>query len=332
MQNAELRMQNYRAALRQFIIVGEADTSIVHCTLYIVHCAFLILNSQFCINISLGKMNMIINVILTEAVIALTLGAVTELQLGMLPIRSDAYGTFVIVKVCLLIPPDLCAFPSEIDDIRAGALRQKAHKITAAEDDKIDHGNDRKKICREGRCKDPGDKQDSINNGEIFDLERNNEKQKHLHIRVERRKREEHTQIYILRRKIEIYAEKEVDHKAVNHRQQNAGEEIDGKLRCPPLAFQRCADQIIKIDRDKGQKTAARRVHGVGDKPPDLPMQDRGGIEREIAHQHGIDRTDQPEYHIADADVFHQIRNAEIRMLTAKTVDKRNAISHRKFS
>ena len=60
-------------------------------------------------------------------------------------------------------------------------------------------------------------------------------------------------------------------------------------------------------------------------------MQDRGGGERQVAHQNGIDKTQQPEHDVPADDVLHQVRDAEVRVLIAEAIDIVHGLFHIRF-
>ena len=59
-----------------------------------------------------------------EAVIALTLGAVAELKLRMVNVRSAADRALMRIELVFLLASDTCRFLAEVDGIFARAARQ----------------------------------------------------------------------------------------------------------------------------------------------------------------------------------------------------------------
>ena len=53
------------------------------------------------------------------------------------------------------------------------------------------------------------------------------------------------------------------------------------------------------------------------------------GREHQIAHQHRVDGPQNPEGHVADGDIQHQILYAEIGVLVAKTLHIVHWVFHR---
>ena len=63
-------------------------------------------------------MNMAVDMLLAEAVVAGAFGAVTKLQIGILRIRFPADGALVAIEVGGLLPADLSARFAEVYGIR----------------------------------------------------------------------------------------------------------------------------------------------------------------------------------------------------------------------
>jgi len=84
--------------------------------------------------------------VLTEAVITLAAGAVTEFKIRKFLVRSSADGALVFIKLGLLLTADTLGFFAEIDGVGAGSSGHGAKKITAAEDEEVDNCNNRQKI------------------------------------------------------------------------------------------------------------------------------------------------------------------------------------------
>ena len=61
----------------------------------------------------LRKMDVIVDMVLTEAVVALAAGAVTKLQLGEIRVRPAADRALMIIQLLLLLAADPLGFPAE---------------------------------------------------------------------------------------------------------------------------------------------------------------------------------------------------------------------------
>lgn len=247
----------------------------------------------------------------------------------MLLIGAAADGAFMIIEVCLLLFADAGRLPAEVDSVGAGTARHGALEIVKAEDKEVNYGHHRQKVCREGCGKDAYNKERRIHIGQILYLYGDKIEKKHLHIREEGGKGKEKGEIDILGAEIEAEAGYEVHDKAIEHCKYDAGEKIDIEAGSAPIAFKSGADHIIEIKGDESKYPGAGRIEHEGDKAPDLPAQDKGGVEGEIAHEHGVHRTKDPEHHVGNGDIFHQIGNTEVGMLPAESV---NGISHRSIT
>lgn len=73
---------------------------------------------------SLREVDMVVYMVAAEAVIALALGAVTELKLRMVDIRPTADGTFMRIELVLLLAPDARGLLPEVDGVFARTARQ----------------------------------------------------------------------------------------------------------------------------------------------------------------------------------------------------------------
>ena len=84
----------------------------------------------------LGEMNMVVDMLLTEAVIALAARAVAELQVGVILVGLAADRALVAVELSFLFLFDAGAFLAEIDGCLAGALAA-AEKFSAAKQQEV---------------------------------------------------------------------------------------------------------------------------------------------------------------------------------------------------
>ena len=57
----------------------------------------------------------------------------------------------------------------------------------------------------------------------------------------------------------------------------------------------------------------------------------QGGIKTEIGRQRGIGGSENPEHHVGDRKIAHQMRDAEAGMLVAEAVDQAHGIFHRRI-
>lgn len=266
--------------------------------------------------------------VLAEAMIARATGAVTKFKLGKLGVGSAADGAFVRVEIGLLLAADARGFAAEVDGVLAWALGQGGNYIPAAENEEVDHRDDGQEVGREARRKDAENEKRGVDIGEIFNLDGNDVKKQHLHVREKHREREEHGKVNILGGEVEGHAGGKVNDKAVNHREDKAGEKVNIELRRAPIALKRGADHIIKIKRDEGEQPRGGRVEREGDKPPHLTAQNERGVEREIAHQNGVHRAQHPKDDVGNGDIFHQIRDAEVGVAAAKALYPITGSSH----
>ena len=82
-------------------------------------------DGEWALNISsvivFGKMYVVVYMLLTEAAVTLAAGAVTKLQLRVVPVGSAADAALVVIELCLLLTLYPRRFPAEVNGVRAGA-------------------------------------------------------------------------------------------------------------------------------------------------------------------------------------------------------------------
>ena len=81
-------------------------------------------------------MNMVVDMIDAEAVIAGTAGAVTEFQIGIVCVRPSAYGAFMMIELLPFLLPDSLRFPAEVDGLFARLLWEISQKRAREENRK----------------------------------------------------------------------------------------------------------------------------------------------------------------------------------------------------
>ena len=250
--------------------------------------------------ILLGKMDVAVYMLAAEAVVPHAAGAVPELKLGIVDIRPAADGALVRIKLSRLLLSDTPGLAPEIHRARARSRPAGEHRgnIPPAENEEVQHRDNGQEINREGACDNRKHKERRVNQREILHLHRDDEHEQHLHIREQRRKREEHRQVDILGVEHNVDAEHKVDDKAVQYGQNNAGEKVAVELRRAPILLKRAADPIIKIEGDKGDEACIRRVENKGHDTPYLPVQDKIGVKRKVRQQNRVHRAEKPERHV----------------------------------
>ena len=102
-------------------------------------------------------MNVIVDMIFAEAVVALTAGTVAEFQIWIVCIGSTADCTLFRIRLIAGLPVDAIPLPSEIGGgfalcsaVQAGVVCN----IVPTEQDKVQSGNDRQQIERKMKLKD----------------------------------------------------------------------------------------------------------------------------------------------------------------------------------
>ena len=274
-----------------------------------------------------GKMYVIVDVILAEAVISRAARAIAELQIGILRIRPAAHRALVVVKLIPLLAADAGGFSSEIDGLRACPFRDAAQQLAPAEQQEAKKRHDRQRVEREGIRKDLIDKEGRVDIGQILHPHRDDHHKQHLRVREIDRKGEEHRKIDIRRRQRDRITQ-HMQCEAVQDRDDHVDQDVERKPAASPVLLQRAADPVVKVDRNKAQPGRSCRNEHKADKPPDLPVQDRRRIEGQIRVQHAVDKSDHPGDAACDRKIARKSRDAEIRMPIAEFVDDTHGVFH----
>ena len=155
-------------------------------------------------------MNVIVDMIDAEAMIADTAGAVTEFQIGIVRICPPAYSTLVVIELVPLLLLDLLRFFAEIDRLMTRLPGEISQQCTGEENREVEHFNDRPEIHREGIGDHCEQKIKSINKCEVLHLDGDEEKQQNSLIREKCRIGKEHGEVEILRINADANAADEV--------------------------------------------------------------------------------------------------------------------------
>ena len=151
------------------------------------------------------------------------------------------------------------------------ALRpQLRYEIRAEEYEVVEHCDKRQQIERERCCYHFKDEERSVDICKPLDFDRNNEHEKDLGIRIKRSKGEEHRKIDVVRSDACRLLGDKIDHHAVDDGEQNTGEDEYIKSRRAPLAFERAAYPVIKIEKQQRPHARILRNEHKRDKAPYL--------------------------------------------------------------
>ena len=267
--------------------------------------------------------------------VACALAAIAELKLGIRHIGAAAYGTFMTKALRLLLILLLTLLIAHgVVEVRGllalVALKlEKARKLRPEEDDEVEKRHDRQNGIIADTCGNVAENVEEeveyIEIGEPLHANRNDEHEEYLCIRIEQGKGHEHGKVDIIRT-VDRNAVPcdEADDACADDGKQHAAEVIGGELGRTPLPLKRRADPVVEVAGDKKiEGTCALGDQNEGDKTPDLPMEEsikcKGEEIQEIA---GGKTGQQPEHHVADDHIKHQVRNAEIRVQDTEAVDR----------
>ena len=123
-------------------------------------------------------MDVVVDVVLAEAVISGAAGAVAEFQFGEIRIRAAADRTFMGIQLVALLAADLRGGAAEVHCLRRGPARESVQQLAAAEHEEVQHRHDRQKVHRKTGRDHAHDKESGVHQGEPFHLDRDDEEQR----------------------------------------------------------------------------------------------------------------------------------------------------------
>ena len=267
--------------------------------------------------------------ILAETMITRTAGAIAKLKFRILCVGSAADSALVRVEPAALLLTDPVGFLSEVDGAFALLFGKAAENGCTEEKEEIQCGYDREKIDRKRIGNYSKQKIGRVDECDILYFDWKEEKQQHLHVRVQGGKREEHGQVKILRVDPDTGPTEKIDEKPIQNGDDPPDEKVNIKMRGTPILLQSVSDPVIKVKDEKGKNTGRGRVEHKSHKTPDLPAEDQCCIKTQIGKKRGVGDTDKPESYICDRKIPHQIRNPKMRMFIAKTVNEPHGVFHK---
>ena len=287
-------------------------------------------------------MLVVVDVIHTVAVIAVTLGAIAELHIRVLRICFAADGALMnisfffvscfggLLKIhrllgMLVLKPAL-------------PIAKGLHKIRPEEDEEIENGHKRQEGADPIPGQQTGDnvqsKEGGVDPGQPLDLYRKNIKQQYLHIWVKNGEGKEQGEVDIVHGGVSRnQAVDDIKHYAAQVEHVEAG--------CTPFPLQEAADPVIEVGGEdykenagtlKKEKIAALGKKYKGDEPPDLPMKNivPGKIQKSRDPRSQAEGVQKIDHHISNGNIQHQVRYAKTGMIPAKLIDPLFNRSHNK--
>ena len=171
-------------------------------------------------------------------------------------------------------------------------------------------------------------KENAVNNGQPFHLNGNDEEQQHLRVGEQQGKGQEHGQVHIFRADNgKIGAGDQGGEHRADDGQQYAAEVVQIKLRRAPLALQRRADPVVKIQRNQQHKGAGGVRHkDEGDDAPNFAVQQSVKMKGEKIQCIGIgiagEHHEKIDEHITDDNIAHQIGHTKARMAGTEAIHR----------
>ena len=284
---------------------------------------------------SLRKMDVIINVVLAEAVVSRALGAVAELQIGEVRVRPPAHAA--LVPVALLGGLFLLLLDSgfELDGLVGAAVAvhltpapQSLGHVAPEEYQEVQKGDDRQQRADEIQPQQGGDdvhgEQGRIGQSQPLDLEGDEKEQQYLSVRIEGGKGQEHGHADVIGAVNGGGggAEGIVADDAGEDGQHHAGEVIEIELRRAPLPLQEISNKIGEIQReDEGERIEGIRHENKAHQTPQLQVQHFTPVEAKEGEEGVVGQPQQQKDNdVARHDVAHQVRDAEIGMAERKAI------------
>ena len=287
------------------------------------------------------EMDMAVDMVDAEAMIARTLGAKAKFQFRIVGIRSAADLAFARVRLFrLLLVVFLrrfleiyCVFlllnsrgteivkqpaPAENQIVKYGDDRHKAQKSHSVDK----HENDGKREKRR------------VDNAEPLHLNGDDEKQQYRHVRINRGEGKEHGKVNIGCGDICVKPCGKPDDRSVKDVKKHTREVIDGKLTRSPIALKRASDEVIEIKgyEEKQPSHAGVGNENKGDQAPNLTLGKYSlctKAQKAFQKPCCIHHTKQPDNSVGYDDIEHQVLDAEFRMSQTKAVYAPHQASHK---
>lgn len=284
---------------------------------------------------SLSKVDVIVDVVFAEAVIALAAGAVTELEIRVIGVGAAAYGALAGVTLVLGLGVSLLGGFFEIDHIWGALVFIAAEAVgdnISAENEVVEYGNNRYKGDEYLACHNGGNEAESKKSGvkisQPLYFDGDDKEEKHAVFGEEGGEYEEHGEVDVGRTHAEVTnVAYKTGYHAVDNCAQYAAKIVKRKLWCAPVPLKGIANEIVEI---KGNRQG-EQIGGFGDKDegyqsPYLSSYDKLGIEQKIGNKisRSVHHGEQKYYYLSYYDEEHQVSDAESGVAIAKTVYSRS--------
>ena len=146
-----------------------------------------------------SEVDVVVYMVLAEAVNALASRAVAEFQIGIIRVRAAAYGAFTRIAFSLLLIVNLPRGALEIYrtlPLRAGTGRGRTEERVSAKEEVVEYCDERQEahhaLTAAQALENGVDEVERVNYGQPFYLYRDEVEEQHTVVREERGKSEEH--------------------------------------------------------------------------------------------------------------------------------------------
>lgn len=276
----------------------------------------------------LGEVGVIEDVLLAVAVVTGALGAVTELEIGIVGICLSADGAFVVIAALLLLFMHGLA---ELDRLRtmSGFFKvNTAAKLRREEYKQICKSNDRHHCKTEIAGKEIRNHRDRIQCAfkpcDPFHFERDHKENINCGFSVENRVGKEHCGIDILGTgNLNGQSIDQIDKDCGHSGKKNAAEVVNCEFCSSPDAFQRGSQPVVEHTRDQQPDAAAAGEEKVGENAPDLAAKDGGRFQCEKVQRSSAGKhLKKIERNIGNNHITHQTGDAQTGVSGTETVDR----------
>mgnify|MGYP000400122277 CR=1 FL=1 len=286
---------------------------------------------MLCSTSFLGEVDVVEDVILTEAVVARALAAIAELEIGVVRVGAAADGALVVVALfLLLLLYRLLVLHGLGVVLRLGAGGQIVY-LRPDEHGEVQQRHHRQHHARPVVLADGADdvkgEQCAVQIGQPLHFHRQEEHEKHRGVREQHGEGEEHGQVHIggARHGDEIVAGDDAGQHRTQHRQQHAAEVVEIELGGAPLPLQRGADPVVEVQADEQPEGGAGAgVENERHDAPDLAVEQAVQVKRQKVQRGGVGGCRQHgqdvHRHVADDDDAHQIGDTEAGVGGAETL------------
>jgi len=273
-------------------------------------------------------MDVIENMLLAEAVVPGTLGAVAELQIREIRVRAAADGTFVVVA---LLPLLLLHRPAELHRLGPPAGPDPVRpliEIRGEEHKQVQQRHHRHQghtpHPRRGVLDDLHPVEDRLQPGQPPHLDGEDEHDLYDGLRIGQGVGHKEGRVDVdCAKDGNRYAVNEVGQQGGQGGEQDAADVVDGKFGAAPHPLQGLPQPVVEEEGDNQPEAVGGWHENVGHHPPQLPPEHRGGVHAQEIEQHAgaVKEAEEVDDGVGADNVAHQPGNGQPRMQGTEAVN-----------